>query len=73
MDQGLVSLDSEEDVAKHLPEIGDIPLIKGYGSDGQAILEKPKNKVTLRTLMSHSAGEHDPVTFATSATLSAPL
>ncbi|RSH89119.1 hypothetical protein EHS25_002785 [Saitozyma podzolica] len=56
VDQGLVSLDSEEDVAKHLPEIADIPLIKGYDSDGQAILEKPKNKVTLRMLMSHSAG-----------------
>lgn len=59
MDQGLVSLDSVDDVAKHLPEIADIPLIKGYDSDGQAILEKPKNKVTLRMLMSHSAGEPD--------------
>jgi hypothetical protein len=37
-----VSLDSEADIEKHLPEIAKIPLLKGYDSDGKAILEKPR-------------------------------
>jgi CubicO group peptidase (beta-lactamase class C family) len=57
VDQGLVKLDSEEDIEKHLPEIGKLELLKGYGDDGKPILEKPKNKVTLRMLMSHTAGK----------------
>ncbi|WWC73881.1 uncharacterized protein I206_107853 [Kwoniella pini CBS 10737] len=56
VDQHLVSLDSVEDVEKYLPEISECKVIKGYGEDDKPILEEPKNKVTLRMLMSHSAG-----------------
>lgn len=57
VDRGLVKLDSEADVEKHLPEIGQLQLLTGYGDDGQPTFKKPENKVTLRMLMSHSAGE----------------
>jgi CubicO group peptidase (beta-lactamase class C family) len=61
VEQGLVSLDSPDDVAKHLPELVKLPLLKGYDDDGKAILVEPKNKITLRMLMSHTAGEFEAV------------
>lgn len=57
VDQGLVSLDSEEDIEKHLPELGQSELLKGYSDDGKPILEKATKKNTLRYLMSHQAGK----------------
>jgi len=57
VDRGEVSLDLKDDVAKHLPELIKLPLLKGYDSDDKPILEKLKNKPTLRMLLSHSAGE----------------
>ncbi|WRT69885.1 uncharacterized protein IL334_006876 [Kwoniella shivajii] len=56
VDQKLVSLDSTEDVDKHLPEISRLEVLKGYDENDTPILEPPKKKVTLRMLMSHSAG-----------------
>jgi CubicO group peptidase (beta-lactamase class C family) len=56
VDQGLIRLDSEEDIEKHLPELGTLKLLKGYSDDGQPILEQVTKKNTLRLLMSHQAG-----------------
>ncbi|WWC66068.1 uncharacterized protein I303_108690 [Kwoniella dejecticola CBS 10117] len=56
IDQKLISLDSSEDIEKYLPEISELKVLKGYDGDDKAILEDPKHKVTLRMLMSHSAG-----------------
>lgn len=57
VDRGVVTLDDPEDVAKYLPELVSLPLLKGYDENDQAILVKPERKVTLRMLMSHTAGE----------------
>jgi methyl acetate hydrolase len=57
VDRGVFSLDSEEDVEKYLPEVGKLQILTGYGDDDQPTYTTPKNKVTLRMLMSHSAGE----------------
>ena len=56
VDRGLVDLDSEDDVAKYLPEIAQLPVITGYEDDGKPKLQKAEKKVTLRQLLSHSAG-----------------
>lgn len=45
VDQGLIGLD--DDVAKHLPELAELPIIKGFDVE-EAILEKRKNTITLR-------------------------
>ncbi|WVW87132.1 hypothetical protein I302_109189 [Kwoniella bestiolae CBS 10118] len=56
VDQKRVSLDSVEDIEKYLPEISKLQLLKGYDENDKPVLVTPKNKVTLRMLMSHSAG-----------------
>jgi CubicO group peptidase (beta-lactamase class C family) len=56
VDRGVISLDSEEDVVKYLPELGDLPILKGYEADGKPILEKATKRITLRMLLSHQAG-----------------
>ncbi len=57
VDRGLISYDSTSDIEKHLPELGKLPLLTGYEGDGEPILVPPKNKITLRHLLTHSAGE----------------
>lgn len=57
VEKGLLSLDSVEDVQRVLPELATLPLIKGYDDQGDPILETPKNRVTLRMLLSHTAGK----------------
>jgi CubicO group peptidase (beta-lactamase class C family) len=56
VDQGLVKLDSTEDVEKYLPEIKALQVLTGYKDNGEPVLEEQKKKVTLRQLLSHSAG-----------------
>jgi hypothetical protein len=58
VDRGMVSLDDPADVNKHLPELAEFQILKGYGSDGKAILEdqSPKGTITLRILLSHTSG-----------------
>lgn len=49
-------MDDPEIIAKHLPELGKLPILKGYTDDGKEILEEAKNKITLKMLLSHSSG-----------------
>ncbi|WWC64310.1 uncharacterized protein I303_106920 [Kwoniella dejecticola CBS 10117] len=56
VDSGLLSLDNPDTIAKYLPDLVSLPLIEGYNANDTPILTKPKNKITLRMLLSHSAG-----------------
>jgi CubicO group peptidase (beta-lactamase class C family) len=58
VDRGLISLDSESLIEAHLPELTGIQILEGYTQDGQEILRPATNKITLRMLLSHSAGEY---------------
>jgi hypothetical protein len=51
-------MDDPEIIAKHLPELGKLPILKGYTDDGKEILEEAKNKITLKMLLSHSSGKY---------------
>ena len=57
VEKGLLTLDDPEIVLKYCPELGELPICKGYDEHGQAILEKPENKITLRMLLDHTSGE----------------
>jgi methyl acetate hydrolase len=57
VDRGLISLDSDDEVRKWLPEIESLAILKGYDPEGREVLAKPTRTITLRMLMSHSAGE----------------
>ncbi len=46
VEKGLIGLD--EDVAKHLPELAEQPILKGFGEDDKPILEKRETAITLR-------------------------
>jgi len=49
-------MDDPQIIAQHLPELGKLPILKGYSDDGKEILEEPKNKITLKMLLTHSSG-----------------
>lgn len=55
-DRGLVSLDSPEDVEKHLPELSTLGVLLGYDVKGAPLVIPPEQKITLRMLLSHTAG-----------------
>jgi len=50
-------MDDPDIIAQHLPELGKLPILKGYTDDGKEILEEPKNKITLKMLLTHSSGK----------------
>jgi CubicO group peptidase (beta-lactamase class C family) len=55
VERGLVSLD--ESVYKHIPELEDFKIIKGFEEgSGKPIEEKPTVPITLRMLLTHSSG-----------------
>ncbi|KAL7423577.1 hypothetical protein Q5752_001157 [Cryptotrichosporon argae] len=56
VDAGLVALDSADDVARVLPELASIPLLKGFDDAGAPILVQAERRITLRHLLSHSSG-----------------
>lgn len=56
VEKGLLSLDSEEDVTKYAPELQNIPILKEVTKDGEFVLVPKKNKITLRKLLTHTAG-----------------
>lgn len=54
VEQGKVSLDEPTDIEKILPELGQAKIISG--EPGNFKFTTPKNKITLRMLLNHSAG-----------------
>jgi CubicO group peptidase (beta-lactamase class C family) len=54
VERGQVTLD--EDITRLIPELKDIDIITAYDESGKPTLVKAKNKITLRLLLTHSAG-----------------
>jgi len=50
-------MDDPEIIAQHLPELGKLPILKGYTDDGKEILEETKTRITLKMLLTHSSGK----------------
>lgn len=54
VEQGLINLD--DDVASHVPFLAKRQILTGFNDDDSLILKDRKNKITLRLLLTHSAG-----------------
>lgn len=54
LEQGKLSLD--DPVEKHVPEIKEIKILDGFDSDGKPKYRDPKVTMTVRHLMTHTAG-----------------
>src|SRR6187402_262164 len=54
VEQGKLSLD--EPIGKVLPDLASPQVLEGYGADGAPKLRPAKNPITLRQLMTHTAG-----------------
>ncbi|MEC9345360.1 MAG: serine hydrolase domain-containing protein [Pseudomonadota bacterium] len=54
VEQGRLSLDAP--AADVLPELDTIQVLTGFADDGSPILRAPKSRMTLRQLLTHSAG-----------------
>src|SRR3978361_1738150 len=54
VEQGKLSLDG--DIAAILPELGRVQVLQGFDADGKPRLRPPKRAITLRHLLTHTAG-----------------
>ncbi|KAK4561290.1 hypothetical protein LTR86_004607 [Recurvomyces mirabilis] len=54
VEKGLIGLD--DDAGKHLPVLAKQPIFKGFDENEKPILDERKNPITLRKLLTHSAG-----------------
>ena len=54
VERGKLSLDG--DIAKVLPELGRVQVLEGFDGDGKPRLRAPKRAITLRHLLTHTAG-----------------
>jgi CubicO group peptidase (beta-lactamase class C family) len=54
VEQGKLSLDG--DIAAILPELGRVQVLQGFDVDGKPRLRTPKRAITLRHLLTHTAG-----------------
>jgi methyl acetate hydrolase len=54
VEQGEVSLD--EPLEQKVPELKDIKVLEGFDADGKPRLREPRRKITLRHLLTHTAG-----------------
>jgi methyl acetate hydrolase len=54
LDHGRLALD--EPAARWLPDLGTVQVLEGFGADGSPQLRPPKRPITLRHLITHTAG-----------------
>ncbi len=54
VEEGLLDLDVP--AARYVPEIGDLQVLEGVGTDGEPLLRAPKRDITTRMLLLHTAG-----------------
>jgi methyl acetate hydrolase len=54
VEQGKLTLD--EPAAQFLPELADVKLLTGWDSTGQPVVRAPQAQITLRQLLTHTAG-----------------
>jgi len=54
VEQGQISLD--EPLSNHVPEVGEVQVLDGFDDAGAPILRPPRRPVTLRQLLTHTAG-----------------
>ena len=54
LEQGLLDLDAP--AANYVPEIGDFQVIEGFSDSGEPMLRPPKQAITTRMLLLHTAG-----------------
>lgn len=54
VEQGKLSLDGP--ASDVVPELGEVRVLEGFDADGQAITRTPKRAITLRHLLTHTAG-----------------
>lgn len=60
VEQGKISVDDAETLAKFVPELAleNLQILEGYDdSTGEAVYRKPRTGITLRMLLTHTAGE----------------
>lgn len=49
-------LDPDAPAARYAPQIGELPVIEGFAPGGDPILRPPKRPITVRMLLTHTAG-----------------
>ena len=54
VEQGKMSLD--QPAAKILPQLGEVKVLTGWDAGGQPLLREPKSQITIRHLLTHTAG-----------------
>lgn len=54
VEQGIIGLD--DDVRKHIPELGSHGILEGFDEDDKPKIKEVKNTITLRQLLTHSSG-----------------
>jgi len=54
VEQGRITLD--EPLSRHLPEVGEVQVLEGFDEAGAPKLRAPRRPVTLRHLLTHTAG-----------------
>ena len=55
VERGLMALDDATDIEKYLPELGQLKVLKGYDGE-EPVFEEQEAKITLRMLLTHTAG-----------------
>lgn len=56
VEKGLFSLDSADDVERICPELASVKILRGMNPDGTPDLVDKQNRITVRMLLTHSAG-----------------